>query len=76
MSEGDLIATIDDTPIFAPLTGMIRGLLNNGLTVTEGFKVGDVDPRGIDADYTTASDKARAISGSVLEAMLALQLKL
>ncbi|UJF18342.1 EF2563 family selenium-dependent molybdenum hydroxylase system protein [Vibrio sp. SS-MA-C1-2] len=76
VNEGDLIAMIDETPIFSPLTGMIRGLLNNDLTVTEGFKVGDIDPRGVDADYTTASDKARAISGSVLEAMLTLEQQL
>lgn len=70
VNEGDIIAYIDKTPIYAPLSGMIRGLLQNNLTVSKGFKVGDIDPRGSKADYTTISDKARAIGGSVLEAMM------
>ncbi|WED29615.1 EF2563 family selenium-dependent molybdenum hydroxylase system protein [Vibrio sp. DW001] len=73
VEEGDVVAHVGDNPVIAPLSGMVRGLLNEGLTVTEGFKIGDIDPRGIEADYTTVSDKARAIGGSVLEAMLHLE---
>ena len=76
VEEGDIIAHIGDPPVVAPLSGMVRGLLNEGLTVTQGFKVGDIDPRGIEADFTTISDKARAIGGSVLEAMLHLEQKI
>ncbi|TKB51852.1 selenium-dependent molybdenum cofactor biosynthesis protein YqeB [Ferrimonas aestuarii] len=72
VAEGDLIAQVGDHKVVAPLSGMVRGLLTDGLEVTEGFKIGDIDPRGEDADFTTVSDKARAISGSVLEAMMAL----
>lgn len=75
VQEGDIVAQIGTTPVYAPLSGMIRGLLNNDIQVGEGFKIGDIDPRGATADYTTVSDKARAIGGSVLEAMLHLQLK-
>ncbi|MGF1877114.1 EF2563 family selenium-dependent molybdenum hydroxylase system protein [Photobacterium frigidiphilum] len=73
VEEGDVIAHVADSPVVSPLSGMVRGLLNEGLTVTEGFKIGDIDPRGIEADFTTVSDKARAIGGSVLEAMLHLE---
>ncbi|STQ67239.1 selenium-dependent molybdenum hydroxylase system protein, YqeB family [Hafnia alvei] len=58
--------------MFAPLSGMVRGLLSEGLEVSAGFKIGDIDPRGVEADYTTVSDKARAIGGAVLEAMMKL----
>lgn len=75
VTEGDIIAYVGDTPITAPLTGMVRGLLNDGLTVTPGFKIGDIDPRGGAADFTTVSDKARAIGGAVLEAVMALSKK-
>jgi xanthine dehydrogenase accessory factor len=75
VNEGDTVAWIDDTPVIAPLGGMVRGLLNEGLSVTVGFKIGDVDPRGLAADFTTVSDKARAIGGAVLEAMMALPKK-
>ena len=55
-----------------PLTGMVRGLLNDGLAVVGGFKIGDIDPRGETADFTSVSDKARAIGGGVLEALMML----
>jgi xanthine dehydrogenase accessory factor len=49
---------------------MIRGLLQDGVPVTKGLKSGDVDPRGSVIDYMTVSDKALAIGGGVLEAIL------
>lgn len=70
VNEGDVVAYIDETPVTAPLSGMVRGLLNSELPVGTGFKIGDIDPRGELADCTTVSDKARAIGGSVLEALL------
>lgn len=70
VTEGEIIAHVGNLPVAAPLSGMLRGLLSAGLTVPEGFKIGDIDPRGARADYTTVSDKARAIAGAVLEAML------
>ncbi|WCE31697.1 selenium-dependent molybdenum cofactor biosynthesis protein YqeB [Vibrio sp. SCSIO 43137] len=70
VKEGDVIAHVGDKPVIASLDGMLRGLLNSGLTVTEGFKIADIDPRGEKADFRTVSDKARAIGGGVLEAML------
>lgn len=75
VQQGDQIAVVDEAPVHAPLSGMVRGLINNGLVVEQEFKIADIDPRGEKADYTTVSDKARAISGSVLEAMLHLALQ-
>jgi xanthine dehydrogenase accessory factor len=34
------------------------------------MKVGDIDPRGKEIDCDTLSDKARAVAGGVLEAIL------
>lgn len=69
VKAGDCIATVDGQPVFATIDGMLRGLLNNSLAVTKGFKVADIDPRGKEAEFTTVSDKARAIGGAVLEAL-------
>ncbi len=66
---GDVIATVDGEPIIAKISGKLRGLLMSGLPTTEHFKVADIDPRGIDADHTTISDKAYAIGGAVLEVL-------
>jgi xanthine dehydrogenase accessory factor len=67
---GDAAALVDGSPVVAQIGGVIRGLLADGLTVTEGMKVGDVDPRGIRDHCFTISDKALAIGGGVLEAVL------
>lgn len=72
VEEGDVIACVGDHEIKAPLAGMVRGLLNDGLAVVGGFKIGDIDPRGETADFTSVSDKARAIGGGVLEALMML----
>ncbi|ADK82041.1 selenium-dependent molybdenum cofactor biosynthesis protein YqeB [Sediminispirochaeta smaragdinae] len=58
--------------VTAPIDGMVRGLIKGGSEVTKEFKIGDVDPRGEKADFTTVSDKARAVAGGVLEAILML----
>jgi len=48
---------------------VLRGLIRP-ITVPVGEKVGDVDPRG-NRDYCfTISEKARAIGGGVLEAIM------
>ena len=46
------------------------GVFEEGAVVFEGMKCGDVDPRGIPDNCTTASDKAIAVGGGVLEAIL------
>lgn len=70
VKKGDIIALVNGEPVIAKIDGLIRGLLRSGTYVTKGFKVGDVDPRGEKVDYHTISDKARAIGGAVLEAVM------
>lgn len=70
VSEGQVIAEVDDTPLPAPFDGVLRGLLHDGLRVAKGTKIGDLDPRG-DVRYCyEISDKALAVGGGVLEALL------
>lgn len=68
VSQGQVIATVEDTQITASLTGILRGIIRDGYPVTRGFKVADIDPRQSEyANCFTISDKARCIAGSVLE---------
>ncbi|MFQ5693031.1 MAG: selenium-dependent molybdenum cofactor biosynthesis protein YqeB [Nitrospinota bacterium] len=67
---GDRVAEVGGRPVVTAIDGVLRGLLRDGLTVTEGFKVGDVDPRCRREHCFTISDKARAVGGGVLEALL------
>ena len=71
MKKGDIIAFVGDAEVRATIDGMLRGLLHDGLTVPEHFKIADIDPRGEKADYLTCSDKARALGGAVLQAVMA-----
>lgn len=65
--KGDVLAYVDDEPQTSAIDGIVRGMLHDGLEVTEGFKIADVDPRGESVDWHTPSDKAYAIAGAVLE---------
>jgi xanthine dehydrogenase accessory factor len=76
LEEGQLIAEIepkdgnDNFPIVSPFDGMLRGLIRPGIEVTKGMKIGDVDRRNDDAICALVSDKALAVGGGVLEALL------
>ncbi len=70
VSEGECVAEVDEEPIKAKISGMIRGMLRSGIPIGAGVKVGDIDPRGEREYCYTISDKARAIGGGVLEAIL------
>ncbi|MBU1661125.1 MAG: EF2563 family selenium-dependent molybdenum hydroxylase system protein [Chloroflexi bacterium] len=70
VKSGQLIAEVDGQPILAPFDGILRGLLHDGLTVKRGLKLGDVDPRNDPQYALTVSEKALAIGGGVLEALL------
>ncbi|QQK07963.1 selenium-dependent molybdenum cofactor biosynthesis protein YqeB [Miniphocaeibacter halophilus] len=74
VTKGETIATIDGNEVKSNLTGVLRGLINNGFFVTKGLKIADVDPRKEEVDNCfTISDKARAIGGNTLEAILILE---
>lgn len=70
IEAGRLIAEVEGQPISAVFDGILRGLLHPGLKVTKGLKVGDLDPRDDPALCNLVSDKALAVGGGVLEAIL------
>ena len=70
VKAGDLLAYCDETPVYANIDGIVRGLLQDGVKVKTGMKSGDVDPRAEKEYCVTVSDKASAIGGGVLEAIL------
>lgn len=68
--KGEPVAMVSGEPVVAAISGVLRGLIRPGTQVTAGLKVGDIDPRGRREHCWTISDKARAIAGSVLEAVM------
>jgi len=73
VSTGEPVGWVGDAVVKANISGVIRGLIQEGFAVTHNMKIGDIDPRN-NQDYCfTISDKARAVGGGVLEAILALE---
>ncbi len=70
VEEGQLIGLVSNKPVNARLNGVLRGLIRPGTSVTPHLKIGDIDPRGEASYCVTISEKARAIAGTVLEAIL------
>lgn len=70
IEPGQKIAEVAGQPINAPFKGILRGLIHPGLSVTRGLKIGDLDPRDDPRLCMLVSDKALAVGGGVLEAIL------
>lgn len=75
--EGEVIAVIshgddvrDQYSVISPFDGILRGLIHPHVMVTEGMKIGDIDPRDDLSICSLVSDKALSVGGGVLEAIL------
>ena len=70
VQAGDVVGEVNGKPMACTIAGVIRGMLADGTPVYKGMKSGDVDPRGEISYCQAASDKAIAIGGGVLQAIL------
>jgi len=70
VEPGDIAGYVAGEPMVCTIGGILRGLLADGVPVKEGMKSGDVDPRCEPAHCQCVSDKALAVGGGVLEAIL------
>lgn len=70
VTKGQVVGHVSGKPVTAQIDGVLRGQIRNGTQVGLELKIGDIDPRGKKENCTTVSEKARAIGGSVLEAIL------
>jgi xanthine dehydrogenase accessory factor len=69
VTEGETLFTLSGSPVVSPLSGILRGLIAEGLEVPKGTKCADIDPRPRgDVEFCTISDKSRALGGAALEA--------
>jgi len=70
VAKGQVVAYVGEDEVLAPIDGVLRGIIHDGILVKKGMKMGDVDPRGIVGNCFTISEKALAVAGGVLEAVL------
>lgn len=76
LEEGQIVAEVRSkengasSVAASPFKGVLRGLIRPGLEVSKGLKIGDVDPRDDPILTTLVSEKALAVGGGALEALL------
>ena len=70
VEEGAIVGRVDGEPVRAGTSGLVRGLIRDGTRVRNGLKLGDVDPNTAPHRARTISEKANAIGGGILEAVL------
>ncbi|OEH84304.1 hypothetical protein BHU72_10850 [Desulfuribacillus stibiiarsenatis] len=70
VAKGQTIGYVDNTPVISLIDGMLRGVIYHDINVVKGMKIADVDPRSQEQYCYTISDKARAVAGGLLEAIL------
>ena len=66
---GDVVATIGEEPLLAPLDGILRGLTHDDVPVARGQKVVEVDPRGDVSSAIGIGVRPRRIAEGVLRAV-------
>ena len=71
VEAGQTVATVDGQEVVAGVGGVLRGLIRPGYPVSQGLKVGDVDPRGETAYLYSIGEKPRTLGGAALQAIMA-----
>lgn len=69
VEKDQIVAYSGGKEIRAKMSGIVRGMLQEHVLVTENMKCGDIDARCELEHCYTISDKARAVGGGVLEAV-------
>ena len=72
---GEVVAYVENSPIIAEISGVVRGMLMDGLMVKPHTKCGDIDPRGDVNLCYQISDKAKQVGQGALKAVLDYQEK-
>ncbi|NOT03108.1 MAG: hypothetical protein HOP27_00760 [Anaerolineales bacterium] len=63
------IASVDSTPLLAPITGILRGLTHDSVPVTSKTKIIEVDPRIHNAQTSGIAERPARIAEGVLTAI-------
>ncbi len=75
---GDVVGEIDDdrgqtVPVVTRVGGVLRGIIHDNYRVAEGMALAEIDPNIAPGNCNLISDKARCVSGSVLEAIMSFE---
>lgn len=69
VEKGQMIAVTGGVPVYAGMSGLIRGMLQSGAEVKRGLKIGDIDARQDRSLCVHISDKAKCVGAAVRRAI-------
>ncbi|NPV73622.1 MAG: molybdenum hydroxylase, partial [Pelotomaculum sp.] len=69
VEKGETVAFVNDAPVVAEISGVIKGMIRDGVEVKKSMKVGYIDSRN-NFRCDAISDKALAVGDGVLEAVV------
>jgi len=69
VTQGQIIAYLDQLPLAAPLSGLLRGLTRDGTPVSARAKIIEIDPRGASAQISGIANRPARIALGVLQAL-------
>jgi xanthine dehydrogenase accessory factor len=69
VEAGQIVGRVEGEPLVAKVSGIIRGIVKDGLSVQAGTKLVDIDPRSDPAYLSELSQKAWIIADAVLAAV-------
>lgn len=67
VEKGQVVAYTGGKAVYAKVDGVVRGMLQEGVSVKEGLKIGDVDPRKDSSLVYKISDKANLLGEKACE---------
>lgn len=69
VTDGQVVAVINEAPLTAPISGVLRGITHNNVSVEQKTKVIEIDPRGEQAQITGIGERPARIAEGVLTAI-------
>jgi xanthine dehydrogenase accessory factor len=67
--SGQVVAMINETPLTAPISGVLRGITHDDVPVEQHTKIIEIDPRGEQAQITGIGERPARIADGVLTAI-------
>ena len=69
VEAGAVLGRVGEAEVYAKVSGIIRGITKDGITVAQGTKIAEVDPRGQEEFVSGIAERPRTIAQGVLEAI-------
>jgi xanthine dehydrogenase accessory factor len=66
---GHVIAKINETPLTAPISGVLRGITHDSVPVEQHTKIIEIDPRSEQAQVSGIGERPARIADGVLTAI-------